>query len=116
MVDDGENFFVGEELVLIFDELQPFYHVGVGEVVFDGSVVLRELGEIFVGVAAELRVGDRLGLNIGAEDDDHSGQLAFVLIEILPVGDDDANAFALYDAVGARGPGFRVSEQRDDVG
>ena len=81
-----------------------------------GNLVVRNLGEIVVGVALVGRFGDRLDFGVGPEDHNHSGELAFVFIEVFLFFDVDADAFAGDDAVSAGSPGLGIDEQRSDVG
>ncbi len=81
-----------------------------------GNLVLGDLGQVVVNKAFKGSLGDRLHFGVGPKDYNHPRQLAFVLVEILLVFDDDAHALALNHAVRARRPGFRVNQQRHDVG
>ena len=117
MVDHGQNFFVGEELVQVLDELLPLHKSGKAEGrMVAGNLVVGELREIVVAEAFEGSLGDRLQVRISAEDNDQAGELSLVFLEVLLVLDVHANAFALHYSVGARGPGFGIDQQRGDIG
>src|ERR1019366_332037 len=117
VVDDGENFFVGVELVEIFLELAATGDLGHAEGrALAGDFVLGGLGEIFIAVTLVGSLGDGLYVGVGSSDDNHSGELALVLVEVFFLFDGDANAFAGNDTVGAGCPRLGVHDERNDVG
>src|SRR4029077_4255658 len=112
-----ENLFVGIELIKIFLELAAARDLGHTERrTLSGDFVLASLGEVFIAETFVGKFGDGLHFGFGPGDQNHSGELAAILFEVLFLFNDDANAFACNDAVGAGGPGLGVDDERDDVG
>ena len=117
VVDDRQNFFVGEKLVEIFGELAAPGDLGHAERrALAGNFVFAGLGEVIVAETLVGSFGDGLHFGVGAEDRNHSRELAAIFVEVFFVFNGDANAFAGDHAVGAGGPGFGIDQERGDVG
>jgi hypothetical protein len=117
VVNHGKHFFVGEELVQVFDELAAFRDLcHTKRRTFARNLIFADLGKVII---TETLVGSfRDGLHFGfrAQDHDHSCELAAIFVEVFFFFNVGAYAFAADDAVGARGPRFGVHEERNNIG
>ncbi len=81
-----------------------------------GNFIFASLGEVVVGEALVRKFGDGFNFCVGPDDHDHAREFAAILFKVFLLLDVDANALAGDDAVGAGSPGFRVDDERDNVG
>src|SRR4029077_7368993 len=115
VIDECQDFFVTQEFREILLEGHALAVLRIAEAgLLIGNWILSDIGKFLVGEALEHWLRDGLYLWIGAEQNDHAGQLGAILSEVFLVFNFDADAFAFDHAIGARRPGFRVGNDGRD--
>src|ERR1019366_7302465 len=117
VVNHGKHFFVGEELVQVFDELAAFRNLcHTKRRTFARNLIFADLGKVIITETLVWSFRDGLHFGFRAQDHDHSCELAAIFVEVFFFFNVGAYAFAADDAVGARGPRFGVHEERNNIG
>jgi hypothetical protein len=95
VVDDGQNFFVGEELVQVFDELLALHKVGMRRGMVARESGSRLLGEIIVAETFIGSLGDGLHFGVRLPRSQSSRRACLCICRNLFFVNGRANAFAL---------------------
>src|ERR1700682_95674 len=77
VIDDRQNFFLGEELVQVFYELPALRDLGHTKGrTLAGNLIFTDLGQVVVAETLEGSFGDGFHFGVGAQDHNQSSKLA----------------------------------------